>query len=191
MLNALTVPTCVRLCRSPSRRMEIDTVLSEARASFPDIEYELDAESRTANAQAYARLSIRAVRLYGGLAFHPSVGIDGLVFTLLHETGHHFARGPRFAKDPMLACDCRADRWAVTVGAETLQFVCGRSIDVPKAMEQLDAMIGSIQDGSNRAVGCVQLRPATARGCWASDWPKRKFRLINGQVRTVPRRCYV
>jgi hypothetical protein len=189
VLNAVTVPKCVNLCRSPSRRLDIETVLSEARTSFPSIEYELDLASRTANAQAYARLNIRVVRLYGGLAFHPMIGIDGLVFTVLHETGHHFASGRRFANDTMLACDCNADRWALTTGAETLRLVCGRTLDIAKAMDELDAMICSVQDVSNRVVGCAQPAFASARSCWASQWPMRKFRLIRGQVRPLPTRC--
>ena len=63
---------------------------------------------------------MRIVRLYGGLALHPKVNDDALIFALLHETGHLLASGRRFASDPMLACDCEADKWAISEGAEIL-----------------------------------------------------------------------
>ena len=138
MLNAATVPIDISLCRSDDRLSDIDTIFSEVTAAFPNIEYELDADSRTANAQAYVRVNARVVRLYGGLAFHPAIGIDALVFTLLHETGHHFAPGRRFANDPMLACDCSADQWAVTSGSETLQRISRRRLNIAKALDDLE-----------------------------------------------------
>lgn len=188
MLNAVAIPENVYLCRSPSRRLDIQTIFSEVRATFPGIVYELDAGSRTANAQAYTRLNVRVVRLYGGLAFYPQIGIDGLVFTLLHEIGHHFARGRRFASDPMLACDCNADRWAVTIGTEALQSVCGRNLDISRAVNELELMICSIQCASERPTGRpITAVSKTAPGCWASNWDARKFHLINRQLRPAGR----
>src|SRR5258705_3302772 len=126
VLNAVAVPESVRLCVSPIRRLEVETAMDEARASFDGIEYELDERSRTANAQAYARPEARIVRMYGGLTFHPSIGINGLVFALLHETRHHLAGGRRVASDSLLACDCTADPLAVTVGAQKVPIVTRR-----------------------------------------------------------------
>jgi hypothetical protein len=189
VLNAVTVPEHVSLCRSRGRVREIETIISELRTSFPNIEYELDAISRTANAQAYARADTRVVRLYGGLAFHPMIGPDALVFALLHEIGHHFAGGRRFANDPMLACDCSADQWAVTEGAEVLQRVSGRRLDIVKALDELDAMICSIS--SYRLSSGRRRSDFPWQGCWASHWPTRKFRLGSGRETGVARRCLI
>ena len=60
MLNALLVPEHLTLCRSQSRIREVDNIISEAKTSFPDIEYELDLMSRTANAQAYLLVLLAA-----------------------------------------------------------------------------------------------------------------------------------
>jgi hypothetical protein len=187
MLNAASVPDYVALCRSEDRLREIETLFSEAKVAFSNIEYELDVNSRTANAQAYARGNARVVRLYGGLAFHPMVGTDTLVFTLLHETGHHFAQGRRFAADPMLACDCAADEWAVTIGAETLQRVSRRTLDIVKALAGLDAMILSLSGDLSTLE--AQGRFTAAQSCWELDWPTRKSCLSSGREIAVARRC--
>jgi len=191
VLNAVAVPEHVSLCQSESRLCEIAIIISEVKTSFPNIEYELDVNSRTANAQAYARVKDRVVRLYGGLAFHPMVGTDALVFALLHETGHHFALGRRFANDPMLACDCSADQWAVTVGAETLQHSSGRKLNIVRALNELDAMISSTQDASKRLLMGTRGSCAPAHGCWASHWPIRKLCLSSGRAMVIAGCCDV
>src|SRR4029079_691528 len=96
----------ISLRRTRRRRSLVDSLLSEASNAFPEIRFELDAESRTANAQAISRGDIPVVRIYGGFAFNCLVGQDALVFSLLHETGHLLARGHRHALDPRLACEC-------------------------------------------------------------------------------------
>src|ERR1700692_701205 len=112
MLTAFALPDDVALCGSESRGRMLEVLVSEFRTAFAGIEYEVDTQTRVVNAQAFSLGDSRFVRLYGGFAFHPLVSEDALVFTLLHETGHHRARGRRFAGDPRLACDCPPPKWA-------------------------------------------------------------------------------
>lgn len=93
MLNAKTTSADIYLRSGPIRAKEVSLVLSDFRASFPKIQYEIDAKSHTVNAQAFALGMMRIVRLYGGLALHPKVNDDALIFALLHETGHLLASG--------------------------------------------------------------------------------------------------
>jgi hypothetical protein len=123
------------------------------------------------------------------LAFLPMVGADALVFTLLHETGHHFAPGRRFASDPMLACDCAADQWAVTKGAEILCQSSGRKLDLVKALDGLDAMISTTPVESEHLT--TGIRTSTiAQCCWALHWPTRKSRLSGERKIVLANRCY-
>ena len=184
MLNATIVSDDILLRERDCRSCEVEILLSEFRSSFRMIEYELDAKSRTLNAQAFARGRLRIVRLYGGLAFHPDMNSDAFVFTLLHETGHHYASGQRFASDPMLACDCAADKWAVTIGAEKLRRECKREFNIGRALDGLDAALASLRDSS------VAVGSGNTRNCWALDWPMRKFSLRSGPAITVARSCH-
>jgi hypothetical protein len=188
MLNAFSLPDDVSLCASKSRGRVLQTLVSEFQAAFAGIEYQVDRVSRVVNAQAFAKSGFRFVRLYGGLALHPLISEDALAFTLLHETGHHRARGRRFAGDPMLACDCLADKWAVSAGARALRRRTGRTVNLPNALDSMDAMIASIDDSNGVA---ASTRPSRSRqACWAEFWPMRKSRLCNGSVPAPTGPCY-
>src|SRR5271170_5637603 len=89
MLNASTLPGDVTLCSSKSRAGMLEVLLSEFRNAFAGIEYQVDTQTRIVNAQAFRLGSSRFIRIYGGFALHPLVNADALVFTLLHEMGHH------------------------------------------------------------------------------------------------------
>jgi hypothetical protein len=187
MLNATIVPAETSLCVSQQRHRLLDVLLYEIRQVFPQISYELDATSRTVNAQALARGDVQAVRLYGGFALHPMIGEDALIFALLHETGHHFAKGRRFALDPNLACECAADKWALTVGAVAWLRAFGRRLDICKATDSLGAAIASTHDGSPSMGKNVRHRPL--EGCWAATWQVRRSRLCSGRRFKVGNRC--
>jgi len=193
LLNAFTVSGEVRLRKSRRQLRLIGDLLDKAAASFP-IRYELDVDSRTMNAQAFVRSGTRVVRLYGGFACHPMVTMDALILALLHETGHHLATGHRLAFDPMLACDCAADQWAITVGAETFLHTSRIRLDIEKAVEGLNALISSMQEGALSSSGSELL--AGTRGhsggqsCWASDWAFRMFCLRNGKKIDINSRCF-
>lgn len=160
-------------------------LVGEFRTAFAGIDYEVDAQTRIINAQAFSVGDKRVVRLYGGLAFHPLVNEDALAFALLHETGHHQARGRRLAGDPRIACDCFADRWAVGAGATALRRAAGRAIDLGIALESLDALIASM--GVQAPSGTHILN----RGlCWTGCWSSRKSRLAAGEAAAPAGPCY-
>jgi hypothetical protein len=185
MLNAAIVPAETSLCGTQQRHLLLDVLLSEIRQVFPQISYELDANSRTANAQALARGDVRAVRLYGGLALHPIIGEDALIFALLHETGHHFAKGRRFALDPMLACECAADRWALTTGIGKWQQSFDRRFSIRSAADQLGAVINSVRGKK------VRNRPKRrTTSCWAASWETRKICLCKAQYSHLAKHCH-
>jgi hypothetical protein len=186
MLNASVLPNDIALCGSESRDRMLEVLVSEFQTVFDGIEYEIDKRTRIVNAQAFHVGGSRFVRLYGGFAFHPLVSEDALVFTLLHETGHHCARGRRFAGDPGLACDCLADKWAIGAGAGALRRCTGRSMNLVKALDSLDTMIASINVGAAAPARRSHRRP----GCWAGFWPTRKLQLCSGNAPVPTGPCY-
>ena len=169
----------------------LEILVSEFRTAFAGIEYEVDTQTRIVNAQAFGLGGSRFVRLYGGFAFHPLFSEDALVFTLLHETGHHRARGRRFAGDPGLACDCLADKWAVGVGARALRRCSGRVVNLSNALDSLDAMILSIDVRRREQSFAAPTRQSERpQACWAGFWPTRKSRLSSGNVPVPTGPCY-
>lgn len=188
MLNAFALPGDVDLCGSESRVRMLEVLLSEFRSAFAEIKYEVDTQTRIVNAQAFVLGGSRIVRLYAGLAFHSLLSEDALVFTLLHETGHHRARGRRFAGDPALACDCLADRWAIGPGAKVLRICSGRVLNLPASLKSLDAMIASIEVARVSAPARRQFRGP--HSCWAGYWPARKLRLNSNAPLTPREPCY-
>jgi hypothetical protein len=190
MLNAFTLPDDVALCRSPTRAGILKLLVSEFRTAFTGIEYEIDTQTRIVNAQAFGQGGKRFVRVYGGLAFHPLVSEDALVFTLLHETGHHRARGRRFAGDPMIACDCLADKWAVGAGANALRRGSGRAINLANALDSLDALVGSMGDRARQSPAVPVTRSHQLQLCWARYWRSRKSRLNAGNAPLPAGPCY-
>ena len=83
-------------------RRRADALLDRFRARFPAILYDIYWETRLMNAQAYIGGKGRSVRLYGGLGGHREVGVEGVAFTLAHETGHHLG-GPPHHEPTILA----------------------------------------------------------------------------------------
>lgn len=168
----------------------LEVLMSEFRNAFTEIEYEIDAQTRVVNAQAFGLVGRRFVRLYAGLAYHPLVGEDALAFALLHETGHHRAQGRRFAGDPMLACDCLADQWAIGVGARALRRACGRVVNIANALDSLDALVSSIDRITRGSRASPAKRSKPVRSCWAGHWPERKRRLGTGNTSMPPDPCF-
>jgi hypothetical protein len=187
MLNAATVPAHIAFCYTKRRYDLLDALLFEVGQIFPQITYEVDAQSRTANAQALMRGAVRVVRLYGGLAMHPMVGADALVFTFLHETGHHLAEGHRLALDPKIACECAADKWALVTGRGQWERAFNRRFDISAAMDELSAMIDSVQRplGQKRR----QAKRCLPKACWAPSWTARKAQLLKLRSNEMPRFC--
>jgi hypothetical protein len=73
-------------------------------------------ETRLMNAQAYIGPMGRSVRLYGGLARHRRVGVEGIAFAIAHETGHHLGGPPHHEFYTSISSEERADEWAEETG---------------------------------------------------------------------------
>ncbi len=168
----------------------LEVLLSEFRDTFAGIEYQVDTQTRIVNAQAFRLGGSRFIRIYGGFALHPLVNADALVFTLLHETGHHRARGRRFAADPGLACDCLADKWALKVGAAAIRRHSGRSMTLSRAFDSLDAIVGSIGVGPGYASVSLKRRSGHQKACWSGCWRARKTQLASGIFPAPAGPCY-
>lgn len=156
-----------RRAAGPERRAFLEAIVADFRTAFADIRYELRLEFRIINAQAYTLGSERYVIIYGGLGNHPEVGADCLAFVLLHETGHHLARGRRLPYCRSLACECESDHWAVTKGADLLERKSGRRFRVRRAVEELSRIVD--KGGGHQA--CWD--GGISETCWNSHWSQR------------------
>lgn len=152
--------------KDPARQALVSSLLEDFEKTFPTIEFTLVSEFGFLNAQALLLGSRRHVRLYGGLAFHKRLGKDVLAFALLHEAGHHLAPGCRLSLNPWLACECVSDLWAVNDGAAALRKQTGYSVNVLKAVEELDQVIGQPAE------------PNHPHACWAFSWRRRKASIL-------------
>jgi hypothetical protein len=159
-------PDVLSFGESSERQALVRGLLDDFRQTFPTIEFSLVSEFRFLNAQALLLGSRRIVKLYGGLAFHNRLGKDALAFALLHETGHHLAIGSRLNWNPWLACECVSDLWAVNQGVAALREQTGYTVNILKAVEELDQVIG---------------RPTELERsdtCWAFSWLDRKASIL-------------
>jgi len=162
----------------------LQDIFADFRHAFPDLLFELDEASATVNAQAFVRGGRRVVRMYGGLAYHATVGADGLVFALLHEVGHHLSSGGRLASRDELGCECAADRWALTKGAAKLRKETERTFAIAEVLSSLDKLAGLACCGRKENEDGPQI-------CWAKDWPKRQRILARpASIPAIPR-CYL
>jgi hypothetical protein len=173
---------------SGERSRLLEPILADFSRAFPNLKFEHDEKSRTVNAQAITHGATRLVRLYGGLGLHPLIGGDGIVFTLLHEAGHHLAAGGRLAFCSDLGCECAADRWALTRGRAELKKRTGRIFNIGKAVASLDALSGCSRSHVAEDIPERQDGPST---CWALDWRKRRLHLTGVTQMPVIRGCYL
>ena len=132
---------------SGQRRSLLSDLVASFNSAFPAIQYQVFTELDLLNGQALVLGLDRIVRLYGGLALHPSVSRDGLAFALLHETGHHLAAGARLPWNPLMACECAADAWAYSVGREALGRSSGWFVNMAKAVGEVSALIATEENG--------------------------------------------
>jgi hypothetical protein len=159
--------------RSKKRQELLTYTLNAFSLAFPDVTYCLDAGDTRINAQAVTYDGIQYVYLFGGFAFHPEAKTQLLSFVMLHETGHHLAKGCRLPWDPRLACECEADRWAIANGLTVLQsrmrIALGETAMVPQ-MERLDELTRS---------GLPYRASEDCSGCWAFEKAKARFKLAS------------
>jgi hypothetical protein len=166
------------LSASPERQLLVEALLADFRRAYPVIDFSLVPEFNFLNAQALHFGSRKLVKLYGGLAFNFAIGEDALMFALLHETGHHFATGSRLVLNPRLACECASDLWAINEGAATLLERTGRSVDIAKALNDLNRAI-------QQQIGSGQIESPASSGhspnCWAMNWEDRKKSILSNR----------
>ncbi|WP_375786307.1 hypothetical protein ACE10Z_01115 [Bradyrhizobium sp. Pha-3] len=156
--------------RSVERRAMVAEVIRVCEACFPSISIRLVDNVKVVNAQASQIRGALLIDLFGGLAFHPTVGRDALAFTLVHEAGHHFGRGPRIAPNVDMACDCAADRWAIAEGIPRLAKQ-NFSLDILAALTQLQAAAARFSEATGQPLP----------NCWCWDWGRRRQVLKAGK----------
>jgi hypothetical protein len=154
--------------KEAGREKLLDLLLFDFRQAFPDLKFELQLDFKIINALALTLQSERIVTIYGGLALHPKLNSDSLTFTLLHETGHHLAKGCRLMRDPSLACECASDYWAVTTGVDMLQQRSSRRFDLKVALGELNPIMSTRQDLKRKYAA-----KKSASSCWAKAWTLR------------------
>jgi hypothetical protein len=159
--------------KTANRENLLETLLRDFRTTFPNLTFELQLDFPIINAQAFALEDRRIVTIYGGLALHPKLGPESLAFIILHEAGHHLARGCRSTRDRFLACECASDYWAVTVGTDTLLQKSGRRLRMRAALEELSQIMSPRQPSK----GSYTKRTSTS-GCWARGWSLRSRALL-------------
>jgi hypothetical protein len=165
--------------KGANRQVLLDILLSDFRKAFPDLTFELQLDFPIINAQAFALEDRRIVTIYGGLALHPKLGPESLAFIILHEAGHHLARGCRSIRDRSLACECASDYWAVTVGTDTLLQKSGRRLRMRAALEELSQIMSSRQPSKDSYTKKDRYAKRTATsGCWARGWSLRRHALF-------------
>ena len=161
--------------KDANRQTLLDNLLSDFRKAFPDLIFELQVNFSMINAQAFVLGDKRVVALYGGLALHPKLGAESLTFIILHEAGHHLAKGCRSRRDRSLACECASDHWAITVGTDTLLEKSDRRLRLRAAVDELDQIMSPRQAPKDRYT-----KKASTSGCWAKGWSLRRRALFAG-----------
>jgi hypothetical protein len=159
--------------RSAERLSSLTKLIAIFEASFSSVHYRILESVSAVNAQASFANGRHLVDIFGGLAFHPVIGRDGLVFTLLHETGHHLSTGCKLPWAP-LACECSADKWAATDGRKALAANGG--------IFRLEAALQQIEHAVGPAARKTPSKAAARTRCWSMNWQKRKQVLLGGRA---------
>jgi hypothetical protein len=152
------------------RRREVAEILADFSLSFPQLSYRPVFDASLINAQAVTTATGRHVNIYGGLVFHPGIGANSLVLTLLHETGHHLSDGCRSPINRTIACECEADHWAITEGAALLAQRSGRVFQLTIALKELSAIYSLARETGSHAAGLAT--------CWSCEWSTRRQALL-------------
>jgi hypothetical protein len=163
--------------RSAQRLSSLTKLIAIFERSFSSVQYRILEQVTAVNAQASFANETHLVDIFGGLAFHPVIRHDGLAFTLLHETGHHLGQECKLVKDcklpwAQLACECSADRWAITDGRKALRSN-GADFRLEAALQQIEQAVAPKGQKSSSN--------AAARSCWSMNWQKRKRTLLESQ----------
>jgi hypothetical protein len=156
--------------RSRQRLASLTRLIAIFEASFSSVQYRILESITAVNAQASFSNGKHLVDIFGGLAFHPVIRHDGLVFTLLHETGHHLSTGCKLPW-AQLACECAADNWAIREGRKALAANGGRF--------RLEAALQQIEQA---AAPETPKKGAAPTNCWSMNWQRRRQALLDGRA---------
>jgi hypothetical protein len=164
--------------RSAQRLSSLTKLIAIFESTFSSVQYRILESISAVNAQASFSNGQHLVDIFGGLAFHPMIRHDGLAFTLLHETGHHLAPGCKLVQDcklpwPQLACECSADRWAITDGRKALRSN-GADFRLDTALQQIEQAVAPEPRK-------IPSKPAARTNCWSINWQRRKRTLLESQ----------
>jgi hypothetical protein len=165
--------------RAAQRFSSLTKLIAIFESTFSSVHYRILEQVSAVNAQASLSNGKHLVDIFGGLAFHPIIRHDGLIFTLLHETGHHLGQACKLRPDcklpwAQLACECSADRWAITDGRRALRS-SGADFRLEAALQQIEQAV---------TPKAQKIRSnASARSCWSMNWQKRKRTLLESQPR--------
>jgi hypothetical protein len=134
---------CLRPATDSQQHEWAGGIVARFAALFDDIAIDIAWESDSLNAQAF-RLGPTAayVRVYGGLARHRDIGLEGLALAIAHEIGHHKGGPPADRHCHWLSTERRADEWARTVG---LPAVFGQTAP-DMARVGADQLFGALAD---------------------------------------------
>ena len=167
MLFGFLSPVATGQDRSGERRALLDRLSDFSRKAFPTVEVLIYESSPSFNAMAFSIGGQQIVTLFGGLAFNGRMGKDGLLFTILHEIGHHLAPGPRITRTNTLSCDCAADRWVIVEG-QALISSHGLALDIKSALSEIEVAMSEL--GAASALEAER---------WCFDWARRKVTLTS------------
>ena len=130
----------------------------------------------TVNAYAEQEGTTWKVSMFGGLARHKTITMDGFRLVICHEIGHHIGGVPRYAGDDWASNEGQADYFATTKclrrvwqGQDNAAAV--RGMEVPKALT--DACSKQWKSSSDRDI-CI-------RGGMAGDSVARLFAALSWQ----------
>ena len=159
--------------RSSERYVLLKRLSEISRNVFPNIEVQVHEANPSFQAQAYVLDGRQIVNLLGGLAFHDCLHQDGLLFTILHEIGHHVAPGPRITPTDPRCCDCAADCWAVGEGRRLFSSR-GMTLDTRSALNEIELALSALKSAYDLSSG---------RRC--SGWARRKAAMTSLRARQV------
>src|SRR6516225_6901016 len=139
-----TLGTVATQNRSSERYALLKRLSDISRKVFPNIELRIQEADPSFHAQAYVLDGRQVVTLRGGLAFHGCLKKAGLLFTILHEIGHHVAPGPRITPTDPRSCDCAADCWAVGEGRRLLSSR-GMTLNIRSALNEIELALSALK----------------------------------------------
>lgn len=103
-------------------KVQFDGVLDKVNAEYASEIASLGARFKierkwqdgTANAYAYQDGGTYFIAMYGGLARHPAMTVDGFVTVACHEVGHHLGGAPKMTTDenPWASMEGQSDYYA-------------------------------------------------------------------------------